>query len=152
MVIDSRLARRGTRTYPELDYSYAKGDFRPLGLQLFRQKVQPTQTQLEAILDPRLQHRSHAVAPSDDAAPVRQVERTFYQLEQGSDDDKAAILQFRAQRRGLALPASVATYIVSRAPRDMEHLLAVLDTLDTASLTSQRTTSPSTPRAVGCGG
>jgi len=61
-----------------------------------------------------------------------------YQLEQGSDDDKAAILQFRAQRRGLALPASVATYIVSRAARDMEHLLAVLDTLDNASLTSQR--------------
>jgi DnaA family protein len=61
-----------------------------------------------------------------------------YQLEQGGDADKAAILQFRAQRRGFNLSAGVATYIVSRAPRAMDQLLAVLDALDDASLSRQR--------------
>lgn len=61
-----------------------------------------------------------------------------YQLESGGDADKAAILQFRAQRRGLTLSESVAAYIVSRAPRAMDQLLRVLDALDTASLREQR--------------
>lgn len=61
-----------------------------------------------------------------------------YQLESGSDSDKSAILQFRAQRRGLSLPESVAAYIVSRAPRAMDQLLGVLDALDSASLRQQR--------------
>jgi DnaA family protein len=61
-----------------------------------------------------------------------------YQLEQGDDADKAAILQFRAQRRGLTLSEGVATYIVSRAPRAMDQLLRLLDELDDASLSRQR--------------
>lgn len=61
-----------------------------------------------------------------------------YQLQQGSDADKAAILRFRAQRRGLVLPEAVAAYIVSRAPRAMEPLLQLLDVLDAASLSQQR--------------
>ncbi|MEZ5571962.1 MAG: DnaA regulatory inactivator Hda [Halioglobus sp.] len=61
-----------------------------------------------------------------------------YQLDPGSDTEKSAILQFRAQRRGLTLSASVAAYIVSRAPRAMDQLLLVLDVLDNASLTQQR--------------
>lgn len=64
-----------------------------------------------------------------------------YHLEPGDDDEKAAILQFRAQRRGLALPPGVASYIVGRAPRAMEQLLEVLDQLDRASLAEQRALS-----------
>jgi len=61
-----------------------------------------------------------------------------FQLGQGGDEEKAEILAFRARRRGLTLPADVATYIVNRSPRDMEALLAVLDTLDEVSLAEQR--------------
>jgi len=64
-----------------------------------------------------------------------------YQLAPGNDADKAAILQFRASRRGLTLSPAVASYIVSRAPRAMAQLLEVLDLLDKASLTEQRALS-----------
>jgi len=73
-----------------------------------------------------------------------------YQLAQVDDDDKAAILQFRAARRGLSLSPGVATYIVSRAPRAMEQLLEVLDLLDKASLARQRALSiPFVKEALG---
>lgn len=61
-----------------------------------------------------------------------------FQLAQADDADKSAILQFRAARRGLALSPGVANYIVSRAPRAMQELVAVLDRLDEASLAEQR--------------
>lgn len=64
-----------------------------------------------------------------------------YQLVEGDDKDKSAILQFRALRRGMSLPPAVADFIVSRAPRAMGELLAVLDQLDGASLAQQRALS-----------
>jgi DnaA family protein len=64
-----------------------------------------------------------------------------YQLAQADDDAKAAILRFRAERRGITLPPSVARYIVSRAPRAMEQLLEVLNRLDQESLVEQRALS-----------
>jgi DnaA family protein len=60
---------------------------------------------------------------------------------QGTDEDKAAILQFRATRRGMSLSAEAATFIVSRAPRAMSQLLSILDQLDDASLVQQRVLS-----------
>lgn len=73
-----------------------------------------------------------------------------YQLVQGDDADKAAILQFRATRRGLTLSPGVASYIVSRAPRGMAQLLEVLDLLDKASLAQQRALSiPFVKEALG---
>ncbi|MDX1734295.1 MAG: DnaA regulatory inactivator Hda [Halioglobus sp.] len=65
----------------------------------------------------------------------------IFQLQRLDDPDREAILRFRAQRRGLELPADVASYIVSRAPRQMEQLLALLDRLDEASLAHQRALS-----------
>ena len=55
-----------------------------------------------------------------------------------SEDDKLAILRFRAQRRGLALGDAVAAYLVTRGSRSLRDLLACLDRLDTASLQLQR--------------
>jgi DnaA-homolog protein len=73
-----------------------------------------------------------------------------YQLAQADDADKAAILQFRATRRGLTLSPGVASYIVSRAPRAMAQLLEVLDRLDKASLARQRALSiPFVKEALG---
>ena len=64
-----------------------------------------------------------------------------YQLTPPEDEDKEAILQFRASRRGLSLTTSVASYIVSRAPRAMSQLLQALETLDKASLAEKRALS-----------
>lgn len=64
-----------------------------------------------------------------------------YGLPRAGDEEKIAILQFRAARRGLALGREVCSYIVSRSPRDMEALLALLATLDDASLVEQRALS-----------
>lgn len=64
-----------------------------------------------------------------------------FQLPRPDDEHKAQILQFRADRRGLTLPAPVAAYIVSRAPREMARLLALLEQLDEASLAHQRALS-----------
>ena len=73
-----------------------------------------------------------------------------YQLPQIEDENRAAILRFRAERRGLQLSAEVAAYIVVRAPRAMEPLLGLLDTLDQASLAEQRALSiPFVKRALG---
>ena len=64
-----------------------------------------------------------------------------YQLAPLADEDKIAILQFRAARRGLTLGRDVCTYLISRSVRDMAALLALLETLDNASLEEQRALS-----------
>jgi DnaA family protein len=61
-----------------------------------------------------------------------------YHLSLATDEEKRAILRFRAERRGLELSAEVAVYIVNRAPRDLGQLLALLERLDRASLAQQR--------------
>ena len=73
-----------------------------------------------------------------------------FQLNPASDEQKAAILVFRAAQRGIALGPEVANYIVARASRDMEALLALLDDLDHASLVEKRPLSiPFTKRVLG---
>lgn len=64
-----------------------------------------------------------------------------YQLVPANDEAKEAILRFRATRRGLPLSPEVTAYIINRAPRDLDGLLALLDTLDKASLVEQRALS-----------
>ena len=64
-----------------------------------------------------------------------------YQLTDAGDEEKIAILQFRAALRGLTLNREVCSYIVSRSSRDMEALLSLLDKLDQASLVEQRALS-----------
>ncbi|MCB1708743.1 MAG: DnaA regulatory inactivator Hda [Halioglobus sp.] len=64
-----------------------------------------------------------------------------YQLALADDEEKVAILQFRAARRGLVLSREVCGYVVSRSVREMEALLALLETLDNASLVEQRALS-----------
>lgn len=64
-----------------------------------------------------------------------------YQLPSMSDEEKQAVLQFRASRRGLSLSDEVAVFIVNRAPRDLEPLLDLLSKLDRASLVQKRALS-----------
>lgn len=64
-----------------------------------------------------------------------------YQLPGLTDERRIQVLEFRAARRGLALSTEVAAYIVNRAPRSLDSLLAVLDELDRSSLVAQRALS-----------
>jgi DnaA family protein len=63
---------------------------------------------------------------------------SVYQLQLADDEAKQEIFCFRAERRGLQVPAEVARYIVSRAPRALSALLALLEQLDAASLAEKR--------------
>ena len=64
-----------------------------------------------------------------------------YRLPTVTDEQRQQLIIFRAARRGLSLAPEVASYIVSRAPRSMDSLLDLLDTLDKASLAEQRSLS-----------
>ncbi len=61
-----------------------------------------------------------------------------YHLPPPDDNDKMAILQFRAAGLGLQLGDDAARYLINRAPRSMESLMACLQRLDQASLQQRR--------------
>jgi len=61
-----------------------------------------------------------------------------YQLQPLTDDEKVAALRLRAQRRGLEMTQEVASYLLTRFPRDTHSLFELLDRLDTAALAAQR--------------
>lgn len=61
-----------------------------------------------------------------------------YQLQPSTDAEKIAALRLRAQRRGLEMTEEVANYLLTRFPRDMHSLFALLDKLDAATLAAQR--------------
>ncbi|MBI1424518.1 MAG: DnaA regulatory inactivator Hda [Gammaproteobacteria bacterium] len=61
-----------------------------------------------------------------------------FQLQTLTDEDKVKAMQGRARQRGFQLPDDVANYLLNRFSRDMHHLFALLDKLDTASLQAQR--------------
>lgn len=61
-----------------------------------------------------------------------------FQLAHLSDDEKIEALILRARQRGFDLLDDVASFILTRGPRDMAGLSGVLDRLDAASLTAQR--------------
>lgn len=62
----------------------------------------------------------------------------IFQLVALSDDDKIAMLQMRAQKRGFELPLSVGRYLVNHCARSVHDLYAVFEHLDKASLIAQR--------------
>jgi DnaA family protein len=66
------------------------------------------------------------------------------------DERKQAILRFRARCRGLDMPAEVSRFLVSRAPRGLAELMALLENLDSRSLAEQRAlTVPFVKQALG---
>ncbi len=61
-----------------------------------------------------------------------------YQLRPPTDAEKAVHLKAEAARRGLDLGDDVLRYLLSRLPRDLASLSAVLDALDRYSLATRR--------------
>ncbi|MBV1928030.1 MAG: DnaA regulatory inactivator Hda [Gammaproteobacteria bacterium] len=62
---------------------------------------------------------------------------TIFQLPQYSDEEKAAIVQFRAARLGLILSEEALGFLMNRAPRDLHSLIEHLHQLDTFALQYQ---------------
>ncbi|GGA82163.1 DnaA regulatory inactivator Hda [Neiella marina] len=61
-----------------------------------------------------------------------------YQLAAPDDDSKLAILQLRANMRGLVLSDEAGRFLLHRASRNMADLWLTLNKLDTASMQAQR--------------
>lgn len=61
-----------------------------------------------------------------------------YQLNPLTDAEKAVHLRAEAARRGIVLSEEVLHYLLSRAPRDLATLHAILNSLDRESLAGQR--------------
>ncbi len=61
-----------------------------------------------------------------------------YQLQMMTDEQKLEALRLRAHCRGLELNKSVAQFLLSRCPRNMQELFETLEKLDHASLAEQR--------------
>ena len=61
-----------------------------------------------------------------------------YQIKEPDDASKLAILQLRANIRGLVLSDDAGKFLLHRTSRDMANLWLVLDQLDSASMAAQR--------------
>lgn len=61
-----------------------------------------------------------------------------YPLQRLTDEEKISALRLRAEHRGMQMGEDVATYLLTRYPRDLHSLFALLDQLDTATLAAQR--------------
>jgi len=61
-----------------------------------------------------------------------------YEVRALSEKDRLAALRDYAAARGFALPPEVADYLLARAPRDLNSLRALVDTLDRLSLEQKR--------------
>lgn len=61
-----------------------------------------------------------------------------FHLQVLTDEKKLEVMKLRARQRGLELETEPARYLLNRFPRDLNALFEVLDTLDTASMVSQR--------------
>jgi DnaA family protein len=61
-----------------------------------------------------------------------------FQLQALDDQGKVRAMQLRATQRGFQLPDEVANFLLTRYPRDLHNLFALLDKLDDASLQAQR--------------
>lgn len=70
------------------------------------------------------------------------------------DDDRLAVLTFRASRRGLDLPPETGRYLLTRASRRLDDLVALLGRLDQAALVAhqRRLTVPFVRQLLHSGG
>ncbi len=72
---------------------------------------------------------------------TRLAQGLVFRLQPLSDADKRAALCVRAESRGLRLPDEVVRYLLTHCRRDLPHLLALVDLLDTHSLSRKRPVS-----------
>jgi predicted DNA-binding WGR domain protein len=81
----SRLSGRGIRTFHDLDYSYDKENFHPLGLRLFQTRVRRPQTNLEHVIHAKPAPRMFMMPDGETSAVVSEQEREMYSLDEPDD-------------------------------------------------------------------
>jgi DnaA family protein len=72
---------------------------------------------------------------------TRLAQGLVFRLSPLSEADKISALNVRAEARGLRLPEEVARYLLTHCRRDLPNLLAMVDALDTYSLSRKRPVS-----------
>lgn len=72
---------------------------------------------------------------------TRLAQGLVFRLSPLSDADKIAALNVRAEARGMHLPEEVVRYLLTHCRRDLPNLLAMVDALDTYSLSRKRPAS-----------
>ena len=72
---------------------------------------------------------------------TRLAQGLVFRLAPLTDADKAEALCARAEARGMRLPDEVGRYMLTHCRRDLPHLLALVDALDTHSLSRKRPAS-----------
>jgi DnaA family protein len=65
-------------------------------------------------------------------------QRMIYEMKPLSDEEKSAALARHALLRGMRVDGSLVRYLLSHGRRDLPSLMAVLDSLDRATLEQQR--------------
>jgi len=71
-----RLSGRGVRSFLDLDYSYDRTNYHPLGLRLFQTRVAPVEPRLRTIIEETPRPRPHMTPPAD--PPAAEAERRLY--------------------------------------------------------------------------
>ena len=85
-----KIQARKARSTAKPEYSYERENFRPLGLQLFLEKVRPTPMPLRDVMGTapqvRLPHMADPAAPAD-AVKVLETERQMFSLRDGDNQN-----------------------------------------------------------------
>jgi hypothetical protein len=76
----TRLSGRGIRTFRDLDYSYDRDNFHPLGLRLFQLKIRRPETNLQAIVQESVRPRTFMLPDESSTEAVAEKERQFYSV------------------------------------------------------------------------
>lgn len=69
----ARLSGRGVRTFLDLDYSYDRDNYHPLGLRLFQTRVAPPRPSLSDLVEETPRPRTHMVAAEPDETKERRL-------------------------------------------------------------------------------
>jgi predicted DNA-binding WGR domain protein len=81
----SRLSGRGIRTFHDLDYSYDKENFHPLGLRLFQTRVRRPETNLQNVIKEKPTSRTFMTPETEVSPVVSEQERELYSLGEPED-------------------------------------------------------------------
>lgn len=82
----ARLSGRGIRQYQDVDFSYSRSNYQPLGLQLFQRKVKPIPVPLTLTLEGGEEPPPVPVPSEKATEPTQEKRRTLYSLSAGTNN------------------------------------------------------------------
>lgn len=83
----ARSSGRGVRQYLDLDYSYDRISYQPLGLQIFENFIVPAKTRLESIVTDSPPTRRYFAENTENGQEFQTAEKSFYSLENPEGDN-----------------------------------------------------------------